>query len=68
MDIDKARRAHFLYGRRDELKASVLTMRSRYEKASAGTTNLTVPTSWLPELISLAERELENIDSEIARL
>lgn len=68
MDIEKARDAHFLYARRDELKSSILTMRSRYENNRYGTTNLTVPTSWLPEIIAIAERELGKVNEEIGCL
>ena len=68
MDIEKARDAHLLYARRDELKSSILTMRSRYEKNRFGTTNLTIPTQWLPEIIAIAERELNQIEEEIDKL
>ena len=68
MDIEKARDAHLLYARRDDLKSSILTMRSRYEKNRFGTTNLTIPTQWLPEIIAIAERELNQIEEEIDKL
>ena len=68
MDIEKARDAHFLYARRDALKSSVMTMRSRYQNSGFGTTNLTLPTSWLPEIIAIAEHELRNIEEEIEKL
>ena len=68
MEIEKARDAHSLYARRDSLKSSIMTMRSRYQNNGCGTTNLTIPTGWLPEIIAIAERELDGIDKEIARL
>lgn len=68
MDIEKARDAHFLYARMDELKSSILTMRSRYQNSGFGTTNLTLPTSWLPEIIAIAERELDKVNDAIEHL
>ena len=68
MDIEKAKLVSRLYARRDDLKASIPTMRSRYEKNRFGTTNLTIPTQWLPEIVAIAERELGEIDEEIDRL
>ena len=68
MDLEKAKNAHFLYARRDELKSSILTMRSRYQNTPFGTTNITIPTHWLTEIIAIAERELGKIDEEIEKL
>ena len=70
MEIDKARAAHLLYMRRDNLKSSILTMQSRIKAfpSGSGTTNLTIPTSWLPEIIAIAERELDGINEEIDKL
>lgn len=68
MDLEKARMAHFYYARRDELKSTILTMQSRVEKNKFGTTNITIPTMWLPSIISIAEKELKNIEDEIAKL
>lgn len=68
MDIEKAKLVSRLYDRRDDLKASILTMQSRYEKNRFGTTNLTIPTQWLPEIIAIAERELNQIEEEIEKL
>lgn len=68
MDLEKARRAHFCYARRDELKSTILTMQSRVEKNKFGTTNITIPTMWLPSIISIAEKELKDIEEEIANL
>ena len=68
MDIEKARDAHLLYIRRADLRSSIMTMRSRSETYRTGTTNLTIPTSWLPEIIRIAEAELEMVNEEIAKL
>ena len=68
MDIEKARDAHLLYIRRSDLRSSIITMRSRFENNHFGTTNLTVPTSWLPEIVKIAEAELSDIDEAIAKL
>ena len=68
MDLEKAKLACRLYARRDDLKSSILTMQSRYEKNRFGTTNLTIPTQWLPEIIAIAERELNQIEEEIEKL
>ena len=67
MEIEKAKSAYRLYARRDDLKTSILTMRSRLDKG-IGTTTITIPTSWLPEIIGLAEAELSDVDERIARL
>ena len=68
MDIEKAKSAYRLYARRDDLKSSILTMRSRYENNRFGTTNLTIPTTWLPSIITIAEHELRNVEEEIEKL
>ncbi len=70
MDFEKLREAHLLYMRRDNLKSSILTMQSRLKAfpSGCGTTNLTIPTQWLPEIISIAERELNQIEEAIEKL
>ena len=68
MDIEKAREVSRLYRLRDDLRSSVLTMRSRVERNPIGTTNITIPTSWLPAIIGMAESELSDIDEKISRL
>lgn len=68
MDIEKAKLVSRFYARRDDLKSSILTMRSRYENTPFGTTNITVPTTWLKEIIAIAERELDKINEEIEKL
>ena len=68
MDIEKARLVSRLYDRRDDLKSSILTMRSRIENNHFGTTNLTIPTQWLPEIIAIVERELDKVNEEIEKL
>ena len=70
MDIEKARAAHLLYIRRADLRASILTMRSRIDAFpnGSGTTNLTIPTSWLPDIIKIAERELDNVNEQMEKL
>ena len=67
MELDKAKSAYRLYARWDDLKASILTMRSRIDRG-AGTTTITIPTSWLPEIIRIAEAEMLDVDERIARL
>ena len=67
MDIEKAKSAYHLYARMDDLKSSILTLRSRMEKGP-GTTTITIPTSWLPAIISIAESELEKVEEEIKKL
>jgi len=68
MDLEKAKRAHYYYARRDDLKCTILTLKSRVERDKYGTTNLTVPTMWLPSIIAIAERELKNVEEEIEKL
>lgn len=68
MDIEKAKLVSRLCARRDDLKSSILTMRSRYENCRFGTTNITVPTPWLSAIIAIAERELDDINQEIEKL
>ena len=67
MDIEKARAAHLLYAERDNLKSSVLTMKSRMEKGP-GTTTVRIPTSWLPAIINIDESELERVNQKIESL
>ena len=68
MDVEKARTVYRLYARMDDLRSSILTLRSRFEKNPSGTTNVTIPTSWLPEVIAIAERELEKVNEQIDKL
>ena len=68
MDLEKAKSAYRLYSRRDDLRSSILTMRSRYDNSCSGTTNLTIPSSWLPAIIKLAEAELADVDEQIDKL
>lgn len=67
MELDKAKSAYRLYARRDDLKASILTMRSRIDRG-VGTTTITIPTSWLPEIIRIAEAEMMDVDERISKL
>lgn len=68
MDIDKAKSAYRLYARRDNLRSSILTMESRMKAFPNGTTNLTIPTAWIPTIIKIAEDELGQVEDEIAKL
>lgn len=67
MDIEKAKSAYRLYARRDDLKSSILTMQSRIEKGP-GTTTITIPTSWLPSVIKIADAELDKVNEQIEKL
>ena len=67
MDLEKVKSAYHLYARMDDLKSSILTLRSRMEKGP-GTTTITIPTTWLPAIISIAEKELEKVNKEIENL
>lgn len=67
MDIEKAKAAYRLYARRDDLNASILTMRGRMDKGP-GATTITIPTSWLPAIIGIAESELSKVEEQIAKL
>ena len=67
MDLEKVKSAYHLYARMDDLKSSILTLRSRIEKGP-GTTTITIPTTWLPAIISIAESELEKVNKEIENL
>lgn len=68
MDIEKAKQAYRLYARRDNLRSSILTMESRMKAFPNGTTNLSIPTSWVPAIIKIAEAELGKIEEEIEKL
>lgn len=68
MELEKAKRAYRLYAERDNLKSSILTMEARAKAFPSGTTNLTIPTSWVPEIIAIAKRELNKVDEEITQL
>ena len=43
-------------------------MESRMKAFPNGTTNLTIPTSWVPAIIKIAEEELGQVEEEIAKL
>lgn len=68
MDIDKARDVHRLYVRRADLRSLILTMKARIEATPNGTTNITVPVSWLPAMIKIAEAELSELDEQIEKI
>ena len=67
MDIEKANLATRACALRDNFKTLVADMRDRVQKGP-GITTITVPTAWLPEIIAIAERELDEINKEIEKL
>jgi len=68
MDIDKARDVHRLYVRRADLRSLIITMKARIEATPNGTTNITIPISWLPAMVKLAEAELSELDEQIEKI
>lgn len=68
MDIDKARDIHRLYVRRADLRSLIITMQSCIKATPHGTTNITVPVSWLPAMVKIAEAELSELDEKINEL
>ena len=68
MDIDKARDVHRLYVRRADLRSLIITMKARIEATPNGTTNITIPISWLPAMVKLAEAELWELDEQIEKI
>ena len=68
MDIDKARDIHRMYVRRADLRSLIITMQSCIKATPHGTTNITIPVSWLPAMIKLAEAELSELDEQIEKI
>ena len=68
MDIDKAREIHRMYVRRADLRSLILTMKARIGATPNGTTNITVPVSWLPAMVKMAEEELSELDEQISKI
>lgn len=68
MDIEKAREASGLLERRDFIKFVLGEATTTLVGGTIGTTTITIPRAWLPDIIEMAKDELERLDEEIAKL
>lgn len=68
MDISKIRLVAKLADRHEQITKSVKDFRVDLEKTDQGNTTITVPRSWLPSIIKIAEGDLAQIEEEIAKL
>ena len=68
MGIEKAKRASQLLARVGFLKKTLDDMMTVWSISPVGTTTITIPRTWLPAIVKIAEEELVKVEEEIARL
>lgn len=68
MDIEKARQAARLAGIHGQITKSIKDFRVDDDKGNVGYTTITIPRTWLPAIVKIAEAELAKVEEEIARL
>lgn len=68
MDIDKAKLASGLLERRDFVKKILDDATTTWSINPFGMTTITIPRTWLPDIIKKAKDELGQIEDEIAKL
>lgn len=68
MDIEKAERASGLLTRAGFIRNVLDEMKTVWSMSPVGTTTVTVPRTWLPGIIGMAEEELARVEDEIAKL
>lgn len=68
MDIEKAKRASQLIARAGFIGDVLDEMKTVWSMSPVGTTTVTVPRTWLPEIIRIAKEELGRVEDEIAKL
>ena len=68
MDIDKAKLASGLLERRDFIKKILDDATTTWSINPFGMTTITIPRTWLPDIVKIAEEELVKVEEEIARL
>lgn len=68
MDMERAKQASTLLDKRDFVKRILDETTTLWAINPIGTTTITIPRSWLPDIIKMAKDELGNVDEEIAKL
>ena len=68
MDVDRAKRACDLLGKRDFIRRILDEATTILAVNPVGTATITIPRSWLPAVVELAKDELGKVDEEIAKL
>ena len=68
MDIEKAKQASCLLDKRDFIKRILDETTTLWAINPIGTTTITIPRTWLPNIIKMAKDELGQVEEEIAKL
>lgn len=68
MDLEKARSVSSLLARRDFIRGVADEAKTLWALSPMGRATITVPRSWLPSVVELAEGELSAIEEEISKL
>lgn len=68
MDIEKAKQAARLAGIHGQITKAIKEFRVDDDKGNVGYTTITIPRTWLPAIVKIAEDELVKVEEEIARL
>ena len=66
--MEKAKRASQLIARVGFSGDVLDEMKTVWSMSPVGTTTVTVPRTWLPEIIRIAKEELGRVEDEIAKL
>ena len=68
MDIEKAKQASCLLDKRDFIKRILDETTTLWAINPIGTTTITIPRTWLPDIIKMAKEELGQVEEEISKL
>ena len=68
MDIEKAKQASTLLDKRDFVKRILDETTTLWAINPIGTTTITIPRTWLPDIIKMAKEELGQVEEEISKL
>ena len=68
MEIAKLKYLSKLADSHDQAVAIIKDLKADYDKSIHGSSTITIPRSWLPGIIGIAEAELSKIEGEIEKL
>ena len=68
MDMERAKQASTLLDKRDFVKRILDETTTLWAINPIGTTTITIPRTWLPDIIKMAKDELGKVDEEITKL
>ena len=68
MDISKLKYLSRLANNHDQITCAIKEFKTEYDKSALGCTSITIPRSWLPAIVKIAEEELVKVEEEIAKL